>query len=149
MERTNPQVDEGFLRRVGVVSLIITALGALLGIYYLGWRWGAGFAAAGVWSVLNFKALEHLVRLAIRPEGHQKGAIALALVIKLPVLYGLGILMAWKGGFPAGALLAGFAVPLVVLVLKTVGQIVAPRVALPERGADENENGRVDPTRRR
>ena len=149
MESTNPRVDEGFLRRVGVVSLIVTALGALFGTYYLGWRWGLGFATAGVWSVLNFKALEHLVRLAIRPEGRDRIAIAWAFVIKLPLLYGLGILIAWKGSFPAGALLAGFGVPLVVLVLKTLGQILAPKVALPTAGSDENENGRDDPTRRR
>jgi hypothetical protein len=149
MASTSPQLDEGFLKRVGGVSLLITALGALLGSYYLGWRWGAGFASAGVWSVLNFKALEHLIRLAVRPDGRDRGAIAAALVIKIPVLYGLGILIAWKGGFPAGSLLLGFGVPLGVLVLKTVGQVLAPRVALPQRGVDENENGRVDPSRRR
>lgn len=147
MESTNPRVDEGFLRRVGVVSFIIAALGGLLGSYYIGWRWGAGFAAAGAWSALNLKALEHLVRLAIRPGERDPGAIAAALVIKLPVLYGLGILIAWKGGFPAGSLLFGFGIPLGVLTLKTVGQVLAPRMALPKQGV--NENGREDPTRRR
>jgi len=142
-------MDEGFLRRGGVVSLGITALGALLGAYYLGWGWGLGFAAAGVWSVLNFKALEHLIRLALRPEGRNGSAIAMALVIKIPVLYGLGILVVWKGRFPVGALLIGFAIPLVVLVLKTAGQVLAPRVALPQRGGATNENGREDPSQRR
>ena len=46
-------------------------------------------------------------------------------------------------------LLIGFAIPLVVLVLKTAGQVLAPRVALPQRGGATNENGREDPSQRR
>ncbi len=144
---TNPALDEGFLNRVGVASLVFVGLGGLFGAYSLGWRWGAGFAAAGIWSVLNLKALQHLVGLSLRPSGRRPGPIIGAMLIKLPVLYGIGGLIVVKGGLPLGSLLFGLAVPTFVMVLKAGGRILAPRVAL--RHADdetpapsENEEGR-------
>jgi hypothetical protein len=129
-----------------VASLLLSGLGGLFGAYYLGWRWGTGFAVAGVWSALNLKALEHLIRLSLRPSGRQAGAIAGAMLIKLPLLYGIGGLVVVKGGFPIGSILIGLSVPMMVMALKATGQMLAPRVAL--RGQDgtpdpsENEKGR-------
>ena len=129
---TNPGLDEGFLRRVGVASLLLSGLGGLFGGYALGWRWGLGFAVAGIWSVLNLKALQHLIGLSVRPEGRRPGPIIGAILLKLPVLYGIGGLIVVKGGLPLGSLLAGLAVPTLVMVLKAGGRVLAPRVALPE-----------------
>ncbi len=143
---TNPGLDERFLRRVGVASLLLSGLGGLFGAYFLGWRWGLGFAAAGVWSVLNLKALEHLIGLSVRPEGRRPWPIVGAILIKLPVLYGIGALIVIKGRLPLGSILCGLAVPTLVMVLKAGGRVLAPRVAL--RHADgapaprENEVGR-------
>ncbi len=135
-------MDEGFLRRVRAISWVAAVAGGLFGTGYLGWRWGAGFTVAAVWSIWNLLALERLIRLSLRPAGRQTGAIALALVIKLPVLYGLGALIALFGGFPLGSLLIGVAVPLVVMALKAGGQVLAPRVALPHpRGVPARGDG--------
>ncbi len=140
--RRKSGMDAEFLRRVRTVSWIAVALGGVLGSWGLGWRWGAGFALAGVWSVGNLIALDHLVRLSLRPAGRVKGAIALALVIKMPLLYGIGVLIAVFGDFPLGSLLAGLAIPLVVMVLKAGGQLLAPRVALLDpRSSADSEGG--------
>jgi len=128
-------MDEGFLRRVRTMSWLVAGLGGVFGTAYLGWRWGSGFAVAAAWSVVNLIALERLIRLSVRPWGRAKGAIAGALVIKLPVLYGSGVLITMFGGFPLESLLAGIAVPLVVMALKAGGQVLAPRVALPDPDA--------------
>jgi hypothetical protein len=142
MVTTYPRMDEGFLRRVAAASLALSLFGGLLGAYYLHWRWGAGFVVAGVWSTLNLRALEFLIRQSLRPSGRQNSAIAVALLIKLPVLYGIGGLIVIKGRFPIGALLLGLAVPTVVMALKAVGQVLAPRMALDrsrERGQGDAE----------
>jgi hypothetical protein len=145
---TNPGLDEGFLRRVGVASLLLCGLGGLFGAYALGWRWGVGFAVAGVWSVLNLKALEHLIGLSLRPAGRQPGLIVGAILIKLPVLYGIGGLIVVKGGLPLGSLLLGLAVPTLVMVLKAGGRVLAPRVALRHAAgtpaSGENSESRTD-----
>jgi hypothetical protein len=98
-------------------------------------RWGAGFAIMGVWSVANLRALELLLRLAVTPGERQPIAILVAGIIKLPILYGIGAFVAIKGGFPPVALIAGFSVPLAVMVLKIGGQLLAPKVALDDRPA--------------
>lgn len=127
--------DAGFLRRVYLASIVIALLaGGATGLY-LRWRWGAGFAVAALWSVANFRALEVLLRLAVKPTGRDPVAIAVAGLIKMPLLYGIGALLAVKGGFPPLSLIAGFSVPLAVIVLKVGGQLLAPRTSLPDRNS--------------
>jgi F-type H+-transporting ATPase subunit a len=127
--------DAGFLRRVYVASIVVTLFVGAVAALYVTPRWGAGFATAGLWSIVNFRALEMLLRLSVRPSGRDPVAIAVAALIKIPVLYGVGAVLAVKGGFPPIALILGFSVPLAVIVLKVGGQILAPRAALTDRGS--------------
>ena len=126
-------LDDFHLRRVYGISLALALVGGAFLVVYQSPRIGAGFASAGAWSVANLWALERLIRLSVRPTGRRPLAIALALLVKLPVLYGLGALLVLEGGFAAMSLLAGFSIPLLVLVLKAVGRVLAPRIALPDR----------------
>ena len=48
--------------------------------------------------------------------------------MKLPVLYALLVLILFFGNFPASAVLIGVAVPLVVIILKVAGRMVALRL---------------------
>jgi hypothetical protein len=135
-------VDDRFLRRVRWISLgLALVLGGFLTVR-VGVRWGGGFAASALWSTANLWALERLIRLAVRPAGRQLGAILVALLVKIPLLYAVGIFLALRGGFPARSLLAGFSLPLLVIVLKAAGRLVAPRAALPSRQIDGTSAGR-------
>jgi F-type H+-transporting ATPase subunit a len=125
--------DPGFLRRVYLASFAIALLGGGATAIYLDPRWGAGFAVATLWSMANFRALEVLLRLATRPSGRDPLAIGVAGLIKIPLLYGIAALIAVKGGFPPISLIAGFSVPLAVIVLKVAGRILAPKASLTDR----------------
>ena len=138
--KTSTYVDEGFIRQALVYSLIFAVLGAAIGYLYGGPRWGAGVLVGGLWSAANFKALEQLIRLALRPTGRSPMAIAIAMLIKAPLLYGIGALIVLKGGFPAESLIVGFSFPLIVVVLKAGGKVLAPRMMLPDRG-ETSDNG--------
>jgi hypothetical protein len=137
----NSLANENFLKRVMLFSLVFAALGGGVFAAIVSPRWGLGFLIAAVWSVLNLKALEQLIRLAVRPTGRDPLAIAVAMLIKVPVLYGIGVLIAIKVDLPAESLIAGFSVPLAVIVLKAAGQVMAPSVALPDREIETRDNG--------
>jgi F-type H+-transporting ATPase subunit a len=124
-------IDGAFLRRVYIMSAIVAVLGGVLASQRLGGSWGLGFFLYAIWSTANLWALEQLLRLVVRPSGRQPLAILVASTVKLPLLYGLGAWIALSGDFPATALMAGFSVPLAVIVLKTVGRLAARRFALP------------------
>lgn len=121
--------DDRFLRQVRWYSLgMAVVLGGLL-MLRVHPRFGAGFALAGIWGAANLWALEHLIRLSLRPSGRQPLAIALALLVKLPLLYAVGAALALTGAFPARALVLGVSLPLLVMTLKALGRVVAPRLA--------------------
>jgi hypothetical protein len=121
--------DDRFLRQVRWITLgFAVVLGGLL-MLRVHPRFGAGFAVAGIWGVANLWALEHLIRLSLRPSGRQPLAIALALLVKLPLLYAAGAALVLTGAFPARALVLGVSLPLLVITLKALGRLVAPRLA--------------------
>jgi hypothetical protein len=143
-KRNAPALDGRFLRRAGWMSVAVAGLGGALGAVYLGPRWGAGCLAAGLWSVLNLKALEWIIRRAVAPRERRAPAAEILglLAVKILVLYGLGAFIVLKGGFPVGSLLVGVSIPLGVIFLKALGSYLAPRVALPESGGDDSNHGR-------
>ena len=123
-------IDDRFLRQVRWYSLALAVvLGGLL-MLRVHVRFGAGFALAGIWSAANLAALEHLIRLSLRPTGRQPLAIALAMLVKLPLLYAAGAALVLSGAFPARALVLGVSLPLLVMLLKALGRLLAPRLAV-------------------
>ncbi|MCI0451800.1 MAG: hypothetical protein L0Z51_05335 [Candidatus Latescibacteria bacterium] len=114
-------IDGDFLRRVRTSSIVF----GLVLTAPLATSFGPGAAGAwiagGAWSLFNTAAIASVTRKVLTLEPRDRSAIAKALAIKFPVLYaiGLGLLAA---GLPAMWLLAGFAWPLLVAVLKAAGR---------------------------
>ncbi len=123
-------IDASFLRRVYLLSMALAVLGGLVGAQQISTDWGMGFALFALWSTGNLYALDRLLRLIVRKDEKQPVLILAATLIKIPLLYGVGIFIAVAGNFPAVSLMAGFSVPLAVVVLKVVGRLVARRVSL-------------------
>lgn len=120
-------VDARFLRRVHLSSFLLTLLFAGMTAFTLAPKWGLAFLCSGVWSTLNLWVLERLVRGALRPQGRNLIAIAVAAVVKLPVLYGLLVWMLVRGGFDAVPVAIGLSMPLIVVVLKVIGGAMVAR----------------------
>jgi hypothetical protein len=122
---TVPALEPGFLRSVHLASALLGLLLGLFIAFYHDGSWGLGFVLASSWSTANVWALGRLIQLALRPSGRNGRLIALAALLKIPVLYGLLFLLVTRGGFAAGALLTGFSVPFVVILLKAGGRLLA------------------------
>jgi hypothetical protein len=139
---SNTAFDRTLLRRVHLASAVLTLLFGMMIALRVDARWAAGFTLAGLWSTANFWALEALLRAAVRPDGRSAGKIALASLVKIPILYGLLLLLVMRGGMPGTSLVVGLSVPLLVIVLKVMGRSVAFRDSISERSV----HGRADLT---
>ena len=117
-------IDAGFLRRVQVTGVVLSLLVSAFTAFYLSPIWGLGFLCASLWSVANLWVLERLLRAALRPSGRDAKVILVAASAKIPILYGLLLWMVIAGAFPAGALLTGMSLPLIVILLKVVGSLL-------------------------
>ena len=135
--------DIGVIRRVLVTTAILAALVALVLWVYAGWRWAAGFAGGALIGAANLVFLTALVREIVRPGPRARGRIAALLAVKVPVVYGgLVGLLVWKAP-PAIAVVIGFSLVLIVIVLKAAGRALldsgllsgTPRDHEPQRGA--------------
>lgn len=131
-------LDEAFMARVHKTSLLVAGLvSASAAVYTIGGNWALGFLSASLWSIANLWMLERLVRMSIRPGNRDRIAIAVGILIKLPLLHALLILLVFKGGFNATALAAGVSVPLFVIVLKVAGRLFVTRMRASGPGLPE------------
>lgn len=124
-----------FLRRVHFMSLILAAILGAVGATRISGSFGLGFFAFAVWSTANLWALQWLLGQIVRPAGADKGRLVLALLVKIPLVYAVGALLALRGGFPASAIFAGFSLPFAVIVLKVLGRILSGKSSLPRFAA--------------
>jgi hypothetical protein len=114
-------MDGDFPRRVRKSSMIFGFVMAAPIASAFGWSPAAAWIAGGAWSLVNLAAIAAVMRNVLTLEPRDRGTIAKALAIKFPLLYAVGFgLLAL--GLPAAWLLAGFAWPLLVAVLKAVGR---------------------------
>jgi hypothetical protein len=131
-------LDEAFLARVHKTSLFMAGLVAVIAsLSTIGGNWALGFLGCAVWSTANFWTLERLVRGSLKPGRRDNVALAIAILVKLPVLYALLVAFLFLGKFPASAVLIGVAVPLVVIVLKVAGRMLALRLRATGTGLPE------------
>ncbi|HXV12664.1 MAG TPA: hypothetical protein VEC56_00530 [Candidatus Krumholzibacteria bacterium] len=114
-------IDGDFLRRVRTSSIAFGCVLAIPLATKFGWLAAGAWIAGGAWSIVNLAAIASVMRKVLTLEPRDRGAIVKALAIKFPVLYaiGFGLLAA---GLPVMWLLAGFAWPLLVAVLKAAGR---------------------------
>ena len=131
-------LDEAFLVRVHKASLFMAALVALIAsVSTIGGNWALGFLGCAVWSTANVWTLERVVRSQLRPGHRDPIALAIGLLVKLPVLYALLVVFLFLGKFPASAVLIGVAVPLVVILLKVAGRMLALRMRSSDTGVPQ------------
>jgi hypothetical protein len=114
-------LDAGFLRRVRKSSLVLGLLLAIPLAMSFGWQASLAWIAGSTWSLFNLMSIAAVVRRVVTLEPRDRAEIAKALAIKFPVLYvaGVGILVS---GLPIAWVLAGFAWPFTVAVLKAAGR---------------------------
>ncbi len=113
--------DGDFLRRVRASSIAFGLVLAVPLAMSFGWSAGLAWIAGGAWSLANLAATTSVVRKVVTLEPRDRVTIAKSLAIKFPALYaiGFGILVS---GLPVAWVLAGFAWPLFVAVLKAAGR---------------------------
>ncbi len=114
-------IDGDFLRRVRKSSLGFGLVLAAPIAMTFGLVAAAAWLVGGAWSLFNLAATGAVIRKVVTLEPRDRASIAKSLAIKFPVLYavGFGLLAV---GLPPMWLLAGFAWPLLVAVLKTAGR---------------------------
>jgi hypothetical protein len=114
-------MDGDFLRRVRKSSMVFGVVLAAPLATSFGLSAAGAWLAGSAWSLVNLAAIAALVRKVITLEPRDRAAIAKALAIKFPVLYAAGLALL-AAGLPPMWLLAGFAWPLLVAVLKAAGR---------------------------
>jgi len=114
-------LDADFLRRVRKSAIVLGLILAIPIATSFGWRASVAWIAGGAWSLTNLAATAALVRRVVTLEPRDRASIVKSLAIKFPILYaiGLGILLS---GLPTPWVLAGFAWPFAVAILKAAGR---------------------------
>jgi len=112
-----------FLHRVRKTSIAVGLVVSLAIWAYRGPWPAAAFAAGCAWSLVNLHVIRLLVLLATGGARGRKLRIAAVLLLKVPVLYGIGYLALSAMRSDAPWLLAGFGWPLLVAVLKAAGRL--------------------------
>jgi hypothetical protein len=113
------------LTKKGLALAFVLSVLLSLGAGYLkGPAWGAGTMAGALWSIANF-FLTTRVMCVVASEEKRKKWLAFLLLVKFPVLYGLGLLLIVSGFFPVYSLILGLfsifvALRIVTLCLKPV-----------------------------
>lgn len=113
--------DGGFLRRVRKSAIMFGLVLAIPLATSFGGNAALAWVAGGAWSLVNLAATASVVRKVVTLEPRDKISIAKSLAIKFPALYAVGFGML-AVGLPAAWVLAGFAWPLFVAVLKAAGR---------------------------
>jgi hypothetical protein len=95
-------------------------------------RWGAGVVAGDLWAIANLYGVRFLIVRWIRPAADRRReparwTIAAGLLIKFPLLYGLGYLMLKSGWFRIEGLVLGFLLPFAASFVDALGRFAAER----------------------
>ena len=115
-------MDHSFLNRIFRSALILSLVLGVVAAFHFGWRTGLDFTVAAVWGSLSLKFLQLFVIEASRPEGVRPASLILATLLKFPILYGSGALYMIFARPSGGAILAGFSLVFLVIVLKFLGR---------------------------
>lgn len=112
------------MRRVRTTSLITGV--ALAWLVAARWNLGAGigWVLGCLWSLANLYAISLVVRATMSGGKGRNIRLPLVLLVKLPVLYGLGFFVLTIDRLPTVAVLSGFTWPLIVITLKLLGRAV-------------------------
>ena len=115
-------MDSAFIIRSLRTTVALALLGFILGAYYVSSAWGVGFALGALWSIANLYLIKVLIEKVITLEKRPTGPVVLMVLVKFPLLYGLGFLVLSWGWYDVLAPLFGFSLPFAVIVLKAAGR---------------------------
>ena len=117
-----PGMDLAFLARVRNASMIVGGIVAAPVAVAWGWQMGAAWVAGVAWSLVNLFFIGEVIKNVITAGDRDLVRILVAVAIKFPVLYALGLLFLWIEWLPVIGLVAGFSWPFFVMVMKAVGR---------------------------
>jgi hypothetical protein len=132
-----PPMDISFIWRTlktsGILALIILAFG----LYYFETYRILSIFFGMMWGIINLYFLMLLIRVTVRPEGPDKQAAALLMLVKLPLLYLSGYFLITIPRFELTYLVIGFSIIFAVIILKIAGRVLL--------GIDDKERRQGDP----
>jgi hypothetical protein len=105
------------------MTVALAVLAALFLIVYVGMGWAVGFLLGALWSCGNIYLIKRLVERVVTPQRRPLGATIWLALIKLPLWYAVGYLIISRHEYSLFAPLAGFPLPLLVIVLKALGRM--------------------------
>ena len=111
-----------FLKRVQSATAVVGALAFVLVSVYYDMSWGWGILVGCAWGIANFWALTRVLTAVLTLDGVQKQRALVFAAIKFPVLYVIGFLALRSEWFPPIALLVGFSLLFLVVLLKAAGR---------------------------
>jgi hypothetical protein len=111
-----------YINRIVKTSLILAAvIFPFLGVY-VRISFGIAYILGCIWGCLNLIAIRFLITQVITPDPKNNILIAIIILVKFPVIYGLGYLLVIWDYLPLAGLVWGFSSLLIVTVLKVVSR---------------------------
>jgi hypothetical protein len=117
-------IDHDFIRRVIKTTIIVTIFVALFTTSYYNIHFAFGLVIGSMWNIINFWLIRLVVVGGLSKTPIRKSKLLILILVKFPLLYGLGYLIVRFGKFTAGSLLCGFSLLFIVLLLKTLGILI-------------------------
>lgn len=117
-------MDLAFVIRSLKLTALLAVLGFMFTSVYLGAGWGLGFLLGAAWGIGNLYLIKTLIELAVRLDGRDWTSVGVLVLVKFPLLYGLGYLVLSRPWYPFWAPVIGFSLPLAVIVLKAMGRVL-------------------------
>lgn len=116
-------IDADLLRRVRRTSILLGMVMAVPLAFYIGWLQATAWIAGFAWSLANLGVIRSIVARMLADGPRDKKALALAMAIKFPVLYGALAVMLAVLRLPVIWWMAGFSWPFFVAVMKSLGRL--------------------------
>ena len=116
-------MDLRFIDRVIKSTLILAAILFPFFAVYISMNFALAVFLGASWGCLNLLAIRIIVVSLLTPHRKNLALGLIVLLVKLPVLYGIGYLLITWNYLPISGLLWGFSGILIVMVLKVLGRL--------------------------
>ena len=113
-----------FINRIVKTSLILAFIVFPFLAVYVRLSFGAAYILGCAWGCLNLLAIKFLITQIITPKEKNIVFIALFILLKFPIIYGLGYLLVIWSYPPIYGLVWGFSSILIVTLLKVISRSI-------------------------
>ncbi len=139
MDTHSKSFDLAFLGRVRNATILLGIFGSLFVFSFVGTQSGLGWCAGAAVSLVNFVLLQWILTRIFRPQPMLGPIVALAFLVKIPLLLVSVWLSVGVFGLPVLWFSLGFFLLFAVIILKTLGRLLVQRSGLqvsdPRNGA--------------